>query len=46
MEQRTREVWVDWMRVVAMFLVIVVHSTEPFYLGGPGSCILDRKSVV
>ena len=37
-EQRT--VWIDWMRVVACFMVILVHSTEPFYLGGEGSRIL------
>lgn len=35
-----RTVWVDWMRVAACFMVIVVHSTEPFYLGGEGSRIL------
>ena len=29
-----REVWIDWMRIAACFLVMVVHSTEPFYLGG------------
>ena len=35
-----RTVWIDWMRVAACFMVIVVHSTEPFYLGGNGSQIL------
>jgi len=35
-----REVWVDWLRVIACFMVMVVHSTEPFYLGGEGSRIL------
>lgn len=34
-----RYVWVDWMRVLACFMVMVVHSTEPFYLGGNGSLI-------
>ena len=29
-----REIWIDWMRVVACFLVIMTHSCEPFYLGG------------
>ena len=24
-----REVWIDWMRVAACFMVILVHSTEP-----------------
>ena len=30
------------MRVAACFMVFVVHSTEPFYLGGQGSLILDE----
>ena len=37
---RQREVWIDWMRVAACLMVIIVHSTEPFYLGGNGSQIL------
>ncbi len=41
-ETRAREIWVDWMRVAACFLVMLVHSTEPFYLGGDGSLILTR----
>ena len=35
-----REVWVDWLRVTACFLVMMVHSSEPFYLGGEGTLIL------
>jgi surface polysaccharide O-acyltransferase-like enzyme len=30
------------MRVAACLMVIVVHATEPFYLGGDGSLILTR----
>lgn len=37
-----REVWIDWLRVVACFMVFIVHSTEPFYLGGQGSLILTE----
>ena len=37
-----REVWMDWMRVAACLLVMIVHSTEPFYLGGEGSLILTE----
>lgn len=37
-----REKWIDWMRVVACLMVMVVHSTEPFYLGGEGSRILTE----
>ncbi len=42
LKTENRVVWVDWMRVVACFMVIVVHSTEPFYLGGEGSQILTE----
>ena len=37
-----RVVWVDWMRVAACFMVLLVHATEPFYLGGEGSLILTE----
>ena len=39
---RKREVWIDWMRTAACFMVILVHCTEPFYLGGSGSLILNQ----
>ena len=39
---RERAVWVDWMRVAACFMVMLVHSVEPFYLGGEGAQILTR----
>lgn len=29
----------DFMRVTACFMVMAVHSTEPFYLGGEGSLV-------
>ena len=32
--ERKREIWIDWLRVIACFLVMVTHSCEPFYLGG------------
>lgn len=40
--QQQRIVWVDWMRVAACFMVMMVHATEPFYLGGDGSRILTE----
>ena len=40
---KKREVWIDWMRVAACFMVLLVHSTEPFYLGGEGSLILTKS---
>lgn len=44
--EKNREVWVDWMRVAACFLVMVVHSTEPFYLGGDGTLVLTRTDAL
>lgn len=41
-----REVWLDWMRVSACFLVMATHSCEPFYLGGEGSLILTKADAV
>ena len=37
-----REVWLDFLRVTACFLVMVVHSTEPFYLGGDGTLVITE----
>ena len=42
LKTKNRVVWVDWLRVVACFMVVVVHATEPFYLGGEGSQILTE----
>ncbi len=45
-QTNTREIWVDWMRVIACLMVMVVHATEPFYLGGDGSLILTRTDAL
>ncbi|MBR1698359.1 MAG: acyltransferase family protein [Bacteroidales bacterium] len=37
---RQRETWLDFLRVTACFMVMVIHGTEPFYLGGDGALIL------
>ena len=42
LKSENRVVWVDWLRVVACLMVIFVHATEPFYLGGEGSQILTK----
>ena len=41
-----REIWLDWLRVTACFLVMATHSCEPFYLGGEGSLILTRSDAL
>lgn len=32
--ERERVVFLDWLRGVACFMVMAIHSAEPFYLGG------------
>ena len=44
--ENKREIWLDWLRVVACFLVMLTHSTEPFYLGGEGALILTHSDAV
>ncbi|MBQ6613675.1 MAG: acyltransferase family protein [Alistipes sp.] len=34
-----RIVFLDYVRVVAIFMVLLVHSIEPFYLGGQGTLV-------
>ena len=41
-----REIWIDWLRVTACFLVMLTHSCEPFYLGGEGSLILTKADAL
>ncbi|MBR1868569.1 MAG: acyltransferase [Bacteroidales bacterium] len=44
--ERKREIWIDWLRVAACFLVMLTHSVEPFYLGGEGSLIRTSSDAV
>ena len=45
MEQK-REIWIDYLRLAACFLVMLTHSAEPFYIGGDGALILTRPDAV
>lgn len=40
--EKERIVFLDYLRVIACFMVILVHSTEPFYLGGEGTYIASK----
>lgn len=39
--ESNRVVFLDYLRVVACFMVILVHCCEPFYLGGLGTYIAN-----
>ena len=45
-ETTKRTAYIDYLRVVACFLVMATHSCEPFYLGGEGSLILTQGDAV
>lgn len=38
-----RIVFLDWLRFIACFMVMLVHCIEPFYLGGPGTYIASES---
>ncbi|MBR4172211.1 MAG: acyltransferase family protein [Kiritimatiellae bacterium] len=43
MEKTQRIVFLDYLRVIACFMVMVIHACEPFYLGGEqGTYIATR----
>ena len=37
-----REVWIDWLRIVACLFVMMTHCCECFYFGDGGTLILTR----
>ena len=41
-----RLIWMDWLRVIAIFFVFVVHSCEPFFFGGEGTLIRCQSDAV
>ena len=43
---KERIVFLDWLRVLACLMVILVHSTEPFYLGAGGTLITCEANAV
>ena len=43
---KERIVFLDWLRVLACLMVILVHCTEPFYLGDGGTLITSEANAV
>lgn len=39
-----RVVFLDWLRAIAIFMVILVHCIEPFYYGGPEGAWFASRS--
>lgn len=45
-EVKSRNVWIDWLRVISIFFVLLIHSTEPFYLGGEGGLVFTKYNAL
>lgn len=44
---KVRVVFLDWIRVLACWMVMAIHAVEPYYLGGPeGTCIASRADAL
>ena len=46
MKENNRVAFLDWTRFVACFMVMLVHSIEPFYLGDGGTLIGTRGDAI
>ncbi len=44
MSKESRIVFLDWLRAIACFMVILVHCIEPFYYGGPEGLYIASQS--
>ena len=44
MEQKDRVVFLDWLRMIACFMVILVHCIEPYYYGGTEGLYINSQS--
>ena len=45
-QNQQRIVFLDYLRVVACFMVILVHACEPYYLGGEGTYIANASDAL
>ena len=45
-QNQPRIVFLDYLRVTACFMVILVHACEPFYLGGKGTYIANATDAL
>lgn len=43
---KERVVFLDYLRIIACFMVMVVHSCEPFYLGPDGTDIMNHTDAL
>ena len=39
-----RVVFLDWLRIIACFMVMLVHTCEPFYFDADGNTFFQSKN--
>ena len=44
-EKGNRVVFLDWLRIIACFMVMLVHTCEPFYIDADGNTFFQSKDV-
>ena len=42
-ENGNRVVFLDWLRIIACFMVMLVHTCEPFYFDADGNTFFQSK---
>ena len=43
-EKGRRVVFLDWLRIIACFMVMLVHTCEPFYFDADGNTFFQSKN--
>ncbi len=43
---KEREIWIDWLRIIACLFVMMTHCCEGFYFGDGGTLIMTRTDAI
>ena len=43
---KEREIWIDWLRIIACLFVMMTHCCEGFYFGDGGTLIMTKSDAV
>ena len=43
---KEREIWIDWLRIIACLFVMMTHCCEGFYFGDGGTLVMTKSDAV
>lgn len=43
---KEREIWIDWLRIIACLFVMMTHCCEGFYFGDGGALIMTKSDAI